>query len=135
MFKRLLSKQPYSIDLALLILRISSGGFMLTHGWPKLANFNKRLETFRDPIGLGSEASLTLTVFAEVFCSLLLIFGLYTRLALIPLIITMSVVAFIVHGNDSFGEKEKALLFLATFLTLFLSGPGKFSFDNRLRKS
>lgn len=135
MIKQLLSKQPYSIDLALLILRISSGGFMLTHGWPKLANFNKRLETFRDPIGLGSEASLTLTVFAEVFCSLLLIVGLYTRLALIPLIITMSVVAFIVHGNDSFGEKEKALLFLATFLTLFLTGPGKFSFDNRLRKS
>jgi len=135
MLKRLLSKQPYSIDLALLILRIASGGFMLTHGWPKLLNFNKRLESFRDPIGLGSEASLTLTVFAEVFCSALLILGLYTRLALIPLIITMSVVAFIVHGSDSFGDKEKALLFLSSYLAIFFAGPGKFSLDARLRKS
>ena len=135
MFRRLLSKQPYSIDIAILILRVSAGGFMLTHGWPKLLTFNKRLETFRDPIGIGSEASLTLIIFAEVICSLLLIFGFYTRIALVPLIIAMSIVAFIVHGNDSFGEKEKALLFLGAFLTLFFSGPGKLSLDDRLRKS
>ncbi len=135
MFKKLLSKQPYSIDLAILILRVCIGAFMLTHGWPKLANFSARLEKFRDPIGLGSEVSLTLIVFAEFFCSIFVILGLYTRIALIPLIIGMSVIAFIVHGNDPFGDKEKALLFLSTFVVLFLTGPGKISFDNRLRKS
>lgn len=135
MVKKLLSKNPLSIDLAVLILRVCTGGFMLTHGWPKLANFGERMEKFRDPIGLGSELSLTLTVFAEFFCSILLILGIYTRLALIPLIITMSVVAFIVHSNDPFGDKEKALLFLSAFIALFLAGPGKFSFDGRLKNS
>lgn len=135
MFKRLLSTQPYSIDFALLILRLSSGFFMLTHGWSKLSNFDKRFSSFGDPIGLGSEASFTLTVFAEFFCSILLIFGLYSRFALIPLIITMCVVVFIVHADDPFGTKEKALLFLATYVTLFFAGPGKFSADSRLRKS
>jgi putative oxidoreductase len=135
MFKRLLSIKPYSIDLALLILRLGAGGFMIVHGWSKLINFNKRLSSFSDPIGLGSEASLTLIVFAEFFCSLFLILGLYTRLALIPLIVAMCVVAFIVHGADPFGTKEKALLFLVAYLSLFFTGPGKFSFDSRLRKS
>jgi putative oxidoreductase len=135
MFKKLLSKQPYSVDLALLILRVCTGAFMLTHGWPKLANYSERLEKFRDPIGLGSEVSLTLIVFAEFFCSIFVILGFYTRIALIPLIIGMSVIAFVVHGNDPFGDKEKALLFLSIFVVLFLTGPGKISFDNRLRKS
>jgi putative oxidoreductase len=111
------------------------GGALLTHGWPKLTNFSERMEKFRDPLGLGSELSLALIVFAEVFCSIFLMLGLYTRLALIPLIIAMSVIFFIVHGNDPFGEKEKAFLFLAAFLTLFFTGPGKFSLDGRLRKS
>jgi putative oxidoreductase len=135
MFKRLLTARPYSIDVALLILRLGAGGFMITHGWPKVINFNERLSTFRDPIGLGSEVSLTLIVFAEVFCSLFLIFGLYTRLALIPLIIAMTVVAFVVHGDDPFGTKEKALLFLVAYLSLFFAGPGKYSIDSRVRKS
>lgn len=135
MLKKLLSKQPYSIDLAILILRVCMGAFMLTHGWPKLANYSERLEKFRDPIGLGSELSLTLTVFAEFFCSIFIMLGLYTRIALIPLIIAMSVISFVVHGNDPFGDKEKALLFLSAFVVLFFTGPGQFSLDNRLRKS
>jgi putative oxidoreductase len=135
MFKRLLSARPYSIDVALLILRLGAGGFMIVHGWSKLMNFNKRLSTFSDPIGLGSEASLSLIVFAEFFCALFVIIGFYTRLALVPLIIAMCVVAFIVHGADPFGTKEKALLFLVAYLSLFFTGPGKFSVDSRLRKS
>lgn len=107
---------------------------MITHGWSKLMNFKERLSTFSDPIGLGSEVSLTLIVFAEFFCSLFLILGLYTRLALIPLIIAMIVVAFIVHGDDPFGTKEKALLFLVAYLSLFFTGPGKYSLDSRLKK-
>lgn len=134
MLKRLLSSKPYSIDFALLILRVGAGGFMITHGWSKLMNFKERLSTFSDPIGLGSEVSLTLIVFAEFFCSLFLILGLYTRLALIPLIIAMIVVAFIVHGDDPFGTKEKALLFLVAYLSLFFTGPGKYSLDSRLKK-
>lgn len=37
---------------------------------------------FPDPLGVGSEISLILAIFGEVFCSVLLIFGLLIRLAL-----------------------------------------------------
>lgn len=129
MSKRLLRDHPISIDLGLLILRIGTGALLLTHGWPKLMNYSSRASKFSDPFGLGSEASLVMAIFAEVFCSALIILGLYTRLALIPLLITMLTIVLIVHGSDPFQKKELALLFLIPFLTLFLTGPGRFSID------
>lgn len=121
-------------DLSMLVLRVGIGLLMLCgHGWPKLANFSDRMGTFSDPLGVGSPLSLALAVFAEVFCSLALIAGFLTRLALIPLIITMVVAALIVHGADPmFGRgpsKELALLFFLPFLAIFLAGPGRFSAD------
>jgi putative oxidoreductase len=73
---------------------------------------------------------LALAVFAEVFCSLLLIFGIATRLAAIPLIITMLVAAFIVHANDGFGRQELPLLYSAVFFAIAIAGAGKISFDH-----
>jgi putative oxidoreductase len=104
---------------------------MLTHGWPKLVNFSDRMHSFGDPYGIGSAPSLALAVLAEVFCSVLLILGLFTRFALIPLIITMLTVVLIVHAHDPFARKELGLLYLVPYITLFLTGPGKFSLDGR----
>jgi putative oxidoreductase len=64
----------------------------------------------------------------------LLLIGLYTRLALIPLVICLFVIVFVVHGEDPLGDKEHAILYLAPYLTLMLTGPGKYSLDSWLRK-
>ena len=123
------------MDLATLILRIAFGGAMIFgHGWGKLANFSERATSFSDPIGLGNETSLMLAVFAEFLCSLAVMFGIATRLALIPLIVTMLVAAFIVNFNQPFARMEKAILFLVAFLVLMITGPGKFSFDAAIAK-
>jgi putative oxidoreductase len=132
MKKFFVSIRPYSIDFALLILRIVSGAAMLTHGWPKLQKMVNGNFNFGDPIGIGSGVSLGLTVFAEVVCSIFLIIGFATRGALIPLIITMGVALFIVHSHDGFNKQEMALLYLGIFISLFLTGPGKFSVDKNL---
>ena len=44
---------------------------------------------------------------------------------------TMGVAAFIVHGADPIGMKEKALLFLFGFLAIALLGAGKHSVDRK----
>jgi putative oxidoreductase len=137
-------------SIGLLILRLGVGGYMLTHGWGKLQMLTAgQFEQFGDPIGLGSRASLALVVFAEFFCALAVMLGLATRLAALPLVIAMAVAAFVAHGNDPWtmeqgyklffaGEskmplsKEPALLFLAPFLALAFTGPGKFSIDGLL---
>ena len=120
------------INSALLIFRLLVGGFMLTHGWPKLATFGERVETFRDPLGIGSTLSLTGTVFGEVFCAVAIMFGLFTRLASIGLGFVMAVAGFIVHAEDSFSRKEKALFFLICCIILLITGPGKYSLDRKL---
>ena len=88
---------------------------------------------FADPIGMGVELSLVLAVFAEFFCAILLILGFTSRLAAIPLMITMFVAGFIVHGADPFQVKEFALLYGIVFTALLITGPGKFSLDHILR--
>ena len=121
--------RPISVDVALFLLRVGAGLAMLTHGWPKLINFSDRMNSFGDPFHIGSPASLALAVFAEFFCSILLIIGYYTRFPVIPLIITMATVIFLVHWPDPFGKKELPLLFLLSFLAIFFAGPGRYSLD------
>lgn len=127
-------KLPAAVDWGVLILRVGVSLLMLTHGYAKLTRAIGGDHSFADPIGIGEELSLVLTVFAEFFCSVLLILGLASRAVLIPLIITMTVVTFIIHGDDPFDKKEHALLFLIPYITLFLTGPGKFSIDSGLYK-
>ena len=118
-----------SLSLGLLVLRLGFGGLMLTHGIPKLMNYSTLATQFPDPIGMGSQISLLLAIGAEVGCSLLLILGLFTRLATLPLIITMLVAVLIVHGADPFAKKEAALTFLISYVTLLMTGPGRYALD------
>jgi putative oxidoreductase len=121
--------------LALFVVRIATGAFMLTHGIPKLGRLTSGEEIqFADPFGLGPAVSLILVVFAEVICSILIILGLGTRLASIPLMVAMAVAAFHAHADDPFGTKEKPLLFLLLFILLFVFGSGKYSVDRMLFK-
>ncbi|MCK9558954.1 MAG: DoxX family protein [Candidatus Marinimicrobia bacterium] len=116
---------------ALLLLRMIVGIFMLTHGIGKFMMLvGDRPIRFVDPIGLGVTASLILVVFAEVFCSIFLIVGVATRLAVIPLLVTMLVAALITHASDPFIKKELPLLYAAIFIVIALAGAGKYSIDS-----
>lgn len=122
-------------SIGLLVLRVWAGLIMaFSHGLGKLTSFDQRSANFADPLGVGSSFSLSLVVFAEFFCALALVLGLLTRGAVIPLIITMVVAAFVIHGDDPFGKKELALMFLGSFVTVFIAGPGKYSLDRLLTR-
>lgn len=119
------------INIALFILRLFVGFLMLTHGFDKLTTlFGSEPIRFGDPIGLGVTTSLALATFSEFLCSVLLIFGLGTRFAAIPLLITMLVAAFIVHAEDPFRRQELPLLYATIYIVIAIAGAGKFSIDN-----
>ena len=119
-----------SVDGGLLLLRLGSGALMLTHGYPKLMTFFGKADiVFVDLFEIGDSATLALVVFAEFVCSILLMVGLATRLAVIPLIITMATAVFHIHATDDFSRKELPLLYLIIFITLLITGAGKFSLD------
>lgn len=115
-------------DAGLLVLRVGISLLMLfPHGYVKVVNFTARMHSFPDPLGIGSTLSLSATVFAEVVCSVLLMLGIKTRIfASIPFI-TMIVAAFMVHGNDPWKVKEKAVVFALAYLVLMITGGGKYS--------
>ncbi len=121
------------LHLWLLIFRIGVSALMLTHGYPKLMKLLNGDMQFGDPLGIGAGTSLVLAVFAEAVCSFLIILGLGTRLATIPVIITMATAAFIVHANDPFGRQELPILFLLAFITILITGPGKYSIDQKIK--
>lgn len=121
--------------IGLLILRVGFGCLMLVgHGWAKLSGFSDKVDTFPDPIGVGSQLGLVLAIFAEFGCSILLILGLATRIAAIPLAATMGVALFLVHAADPWQTKELAAVYLTVYISLILTGPGPISLDHLIWK-
>lgn len=143
-------------SVGLLILRVGVGGLLSTHGVGKLRMLAAGdFGMFGDPIGIGSALSLTLVTAAEFGCAILVMLGLGTRLAALPVVFAMGVAAFVAHANDplsmekaamaffageseTWSSKEPALLFLVPFLALAFTGAGKWSLDawiDRRRKA
>jgi putative oxidoreductase len=115
-------------DLGILLLRVFIGFYMIfAHGWGKMMNFPKLMNSFPDPIGIGTTLSLTGAVFTEVVCSLMIILGIKTRWFSGPALFTMLVAAFVIHANDPWMKKEKALLYAISYLALMITGGGKYS--------
>ena len=125
-----MSFRDRALDWGLLVLRLGAAGLLFYgHGLPKLLHFGERAGKFSDPIGVGSAASLSLVVFAEVLCSVLVALGLATRLAAIPIVTFFAIAVFIHHAADPWPKKELALIFALPFVTLLFTGPGLFSLD------
>lgn len=124
------------IDIALLIARFGIAALMLTHGLPKLFMLLSGAPIQFPPImGMSPELSLGLAVFAEVICSVLLLIGFATRLAVVPLIITMLTAVFFIHAADPFAKQEPGLQYLLVYLVLLFAGSGKYSIDHLLQRN
>ena len=130
MFAHLRSPFPLSSDWAALLLRIAFGGFMaINHGWPKWLSYSEKAANWADPLGVGGPASLALAIFGELICGILIVLGLFTRLAVIPAGITMAVVVLLVQWSEPFAKKEYALLFLFAYAAIYWLGSGRYSLD------
>src|SRR5688500_9550430 len=125
-------REPYG-SIGLLLLRAGAGGLLLyAHGWGKLTDFSAKAATFADPLHVGSKLSLALAVFAEVVCAAAVIVGLGTRFAAATAAGMLMVAALVVHADDPFAKKEFALIYAIPFLTLALTGGGRYALDQHL---
>jgi len=121
-------------NLALFILRVGAGILMIHHGYDKLVKFNEYAPNFMHFLGMNGAVSLSLVIFAEFFCSIFVMLGLFTRLACIPLMIDTFVAVAKGHNYDILGDGEHASLFFLIFLTILFIGPGKISIDGMINK-
>lgn len=123
-----------AFNFGLLVLRAALGLLVASHGYQKLIHFSAMKGTFVNFLGLGQTISLSLVIFAEFFCSIFLILGLFSRLAVIPIMIVMIVALSKVHNWEIFGDGERAAIYLACCITIFFCGPGRASVDGMIAK-
>lgn len=134
MHYKILNYQSLNTDLATVLLRLIFGGLFVYYGYTKLVGFNQILPMFGDIIGIGSKLSLILVIFAELVCGFLVLIGCFTRLAIIPIFITMVVAYFIAHAKDPFTASQLAFVYMFLSLVIFVLGSGRFSIDVLLQK-
>lgn len=123
-----------AFNFGMLVLRVSLGALLISHGYTKLIHFSGLKHTFMNFAGMGSSTSLALIVFAELICGMLVIMGMFTRFACIPIIIGMAVVVFVASHGDIFGPGERGMIYLASAVTILFCGPGKISVDGMIGK-
>jgi putative oxidoreductase len=122
-------------SFGLVLLRLGFGAALaFAHGIGKIPP----AEPFREGVEkLGFPAPeffAWAAAFSEFFGALLVAIGLMTRPAALMAAIVMGVALFMVHGADPFLKKEVPFLFLIGFLTLMLTGAGRYSFDALIAK-
>jgi putative oxidoreductase len=117
-----------------LAARISVGLVFTQAGWGKLHNL-ERVTTFFERLRIPApHLQAPLVAGLEFACGILLLLGLMTRTASLPLIVIMAVAILTVKlgglesFTDIFGLSEYLLILL--LLWLALSGPGGISLDN-----
>jgi putative oxidoreductase len=112
---------------------VSVGLVFVTTGWGKLQNLDRVIEFFRS-LGIPApELQAPFVAATELSCGLLLVLGLGTRFAAVPLAITMVVAirtalwAELEGVIDLFGREE--YLFIALLAWLAVAGAGAVSLD------
>ena len=130
MFDRLSAYSPY----ALAVLRIVVALLFIEHGTMKLFGFPSAT-----PMEVSLFSLIGLAGALELIGGLLVLFGLFTRIAAFVLSGEMAVAYFMAHASQSFwpieNQGEAAILFCFAFLYLVFAGPGSWSVDGMRSKA
>jgi putative oxidoreductase len=125
--KSLNSLQP----LGLLLLRLALAVIFFSHGYPKLAHSSTQMQAFFVQHGLPAYFVYVAGVL-EVFGSLLLLLGLFTRGAALLLAIEMTVAIWKVHSLNGYlavHDYEFPMALATACFALATVGAGKVSAD------
>jgi uncharacterized membrane protein YphA (DoxX/SURF4 family) len=134
--KRFFSPAPFSLTAGLTLIRLFIGFFMMYHGYEI---FNEKIMNgyFQWDMFKNSSSAKTMVYIGkatELIGGILLFLGLFTRVACLMLIITMSYITFFVgHGKIWYEDQHPFLLVLFALL-FFFTGPGNFSLDKLIFK-
>jgi putative oxidoreductase len=120
-------------DVGLLFLRVSGALFLLwVHGLPKLLHYSDQLKLIEDPFHLGAPITLLLAIFTEVLCPLLIIAGVWTRLACLPILAVLVIALLVVHPEWTLFEGQFGWLLMIIFTSILIAGPGSLRLGQRL---
>ncbi|MDE1178996.1 DoxX family protein [Paraburkholderia sp.] len=115
-----------SVDIGLLYLRVSASLLVLAvHGLPKAMHYASQAAAIEDPFHLGKTLSMVFAIFAEVVCPPLMILGIFTRFAALPILMVTVIALTVVHRDWSLADGQFAWMLLILFGTIAIAGPGR----------
>ena len=136
--KRILDRVQKLDWLVLLVARLTVGVLFVSTGWGKVHNLAKVTAYFTE-LGIPVPGlNATVASFTELLCGSLLVIGLASRFASLPLVVTMTVALLTakrseIHGlPDLFGEVEWT--YIAILLVIAVFGAGAASADAIIAK-
>lgn len=132
MRNRILNYSSLNTDIASLLLRLIVGGMFMYYGWMKIDAYEQYAGMFPDYLGLGPKSTYLLVTIFEFLGGILLVLGLFTRLAIIPIFIIMVVAFFVAHKKDAFTLKQIVFIYMLLSLVVLTLGSGKYSLDRFL---
>ncbi|MGA8764479.1 MAG: DoxX family protein [Candidatus Sulfotelmatobacter sp.] len=118
--------------LALLVMRLVLGAVMVGHGYQKVFGGLQHHAQFVASLGLPAWSGYV-SSFAEFFGGLLVLAGLFTRVAALALCIDMAVAIWKYHWHNGFmgnGGYEFPLAVAALAFALVFFGGGPIAFDH-----
>ena len=125
--------------VAPLLGRLAVGLLFLSTGWGKVHSLDK-VTAFFVQLGIPAPGLNAVVVgYSELVCGALLVIGLATRLATLPLIVSMVVALLTAKLADIHGVFELVgadeFTYLCVLIILLLIGPGRLSLDQLLVRS
>ena len=129
---------PTSANCGLFALRVWLGlSMLLIHGLGKIQKFSATVAHFHDTLHVPVFIAW-IAAAVESVCGALLVIGFLTRFSALVLAVQMAVAFYFVHHMNldptSAQSGERAFLYLAGFVALFLGGGGILAVDGKSGK-
>lgn len=120
-------------DFGLMLFRLFLGGRIFLGVWDnvmdssKMAEFASFLDSYNVPY---PNLAAPLSVYAQLICGILIVFGLQTRFVALLMIINFLVAFFVVDRHLSLEQMTPALAMLFGAILLLFEGGGRYSLDD-----
>jgi putative oxidoreductase len=122
-------------NVSLLVFRILlSVELMVVHGLKKISIGATEAEHVPNPLHFPDAFNQAFAITANLIFPVFIILGLFTRLAILPVIAVTLTGYFVVHWHDSLLQKDTPFMYSLSYLLLLVLGPGKYSVDYLLHK-
>jgi putative oxidoreductase len=123
---------------ALLLGRLAVGLLFLSTGWGKVHDIPK-VTHFFESLGIPFPGFHAVLVgYSELLCGTALVFGLFTRLATIPLAVSMVVALLTAKRDDIHGVFDLVgadeFTYLVVLVMIAVIGPGRIALDHFIAK-
>lgn len=122
--------------LALLLGRLAIGLLFMSTGWGKVNDLGQVINFFSSLHIPFPAFNATLVGYSELVCGAALVVGLFTRLATIPLIVSMVVAIITARSDDVAGLVDlvglEEFTYLVLLAMLLILGPGRVAIDRWL---